>query len=29
MTSDSVPDTFLPTRQSLLTRLKDWEDQEG
>ena len=29
MTVDSTPDPFLPTRQSLLSRLKDWEDQEG
>ena len=29
MTADPAPDPFLPTRQSLLTRLKDWEDQEG
>jgi len=29
MTVDPANDAFLPTRQSLLTRLKDWEDQEG
>ncbi len=23
------PDAFLPTRRSLLTRLKNWDDQEG
>jgi RNA polymerase sigma-70 factor (ECF subfamily) len=28
MTKD-VPDDLIPTRRSLLTRLKDWEDQEG
>jgi RNA polymerase sigma factor (sigma-70 family) len=26
---DSVPDDFLPTRHSLLNRLKDWNDQES
>lgn len=29
MSTESGPDSFLPTRQSLLSRLKDWEDQEG
>lgn len=29
MTGDTANDTFLPTRQSLLSRLKDWEDKEG
>lgn len=26
---DETPDEFLPTRRSLLTRLKHWDDQEG
>ncbi len=29
MPADPQPEAFLPTRQSLLSRLKDWEDQEG
>lgn len=29
MSADPQLDAFLPTRQSLLSRLKDWEDQEG
>ena len=29
MTLEPASDSFLPTRQSLLSRLKDWEDQEG
>ena len=29
MNEDPANDGFLPTRQSLLSRLKDWEDQEG
>lgn len=29
MNVDSANDEFLPTRQSLLSRLKDWDDQEG
>jgi RNA polymerase sigma factor (sigma-70 family) len=29
MTLEPPSDSFLPTRQSLLTRLKDWNDQEG
>lgn len=29
MTADPTEESFLPTRQSLLSRLKDWEDQEG
>jgi RNA polymerase sigma-70 factor (ECF subfamily) len=29
MIEDPANDSFLPTRQSLLSRLKDWEDQEG
>ena len=29
MSDDPANDSFLPTRQSLLSRLKDWEDQEG
>ena len=24
-----APDEFIPTRNSLITRLKDWDDQEG
>jgi RNA polymerase sigma-70 factor (ECF subfamily) len=26
---DDISDEFLPTRKSLLTRLKNWDDQEG
>jgi RNA polymerase sigma-70 factor (ECF subfamily) len=26
---DDAPDEFLPTRKSLLTRLKSWDDQAG
>ena len=26
---EEKPDAFLPTRRSLLTRLKNWDDQEG
>lgn len=26
---NDTPDPFLPTRKSLLTRLKNWDDQEG
>jgi RNA polymerase sigma factor (sigma-70 family) len=26
---ETLPDEFLPTRRSLLTRLKNWDDQEG
>lgn len=29
MTVESPTDSFLPTRRSLLTRLKDWDDQEA
>jgi RNA polymerase sigma factor (sigma-70 family) len=29
MTLESPTDSFLPTRRSLLTRLKDWDDQEA
>lgn len=29
MIQEPASDSFLPTRQSLLSRLKDWEDQEG
>ena len=29
MIVESPTDSFLPTRRSLLTRLKDWEDQEA
>ena len=28
-TPDPRPDELLPTRESLLSRLKDWEDQDG
>jgi RNA polymerase sigma factor (sigma-70 family) len=27
--SEQPPEEFLPTRRSLLTRLKNWDDQEG
>src|SRR5262245_59830306 len=27
--TDPTIDSFLPTRQSLLSRLRDWEDQQG
>ena len=26
---DNGPDDFIPTRHSLLSRLKDWDDQES
>lgn len=29
MTVESPSDSFLPTRRSLLTRLKDWDDQQA
>ena len=29
MTSEPSSDTLLPTRQSLLSRLRDWQDQDG
>jgi len=29
MTIEPGTDSFLPTRQSLLSRLRDWQDQEG
>jgi len=28
-TAEPQSDTFLPTRQSLLSRLRDWQDQDG
>lgn len=27
--TDDLPDEWIPTRKSLLTRLKNWDDQEG
>ncbi len=29
MSTEPGTDSFLPTRQSLLSRLRDWQDQEG
>ena len=29
MSIEPGTDSFLPTRQSLLSRLRDWQDQEG
>lgn len=29
MNKDEFPEEWIPTRQSLLTRLKNWDDQEG
>src|SRR5438093_8903523 len=29
MTAEPNSDTLLPTRQSLLSRLRDWQDQDG
>jgi RNA polymerase sigma factor (sigma-70 family) len=29
MLTESGTDSFLPTRQSLLSRLRDWQDQDG
>ena len=29
MSAEPLTDSLLPTRQSLLTRLRDWQDQDG
>src|SRR6185436_17465109 len=29
MSTEPATDSLLPTRQSLLTRLRDWQDQDG